>query len=263
MTRGNEKRFSGANAFPLVERYLGRRLDIDLSRISPGHTTIAESPRRLVRELSYGYIHAFWWIVLEDGRSAASTPPGGGDAVRAVIPDADPMRALRDEGLLGRLKSAVEPALARPGRPGIDNTFRQLLFACNGALVHMHHDGECVLLKDGRIPVAGGLRLPDHCFPDGIVYGVVADGTVVSVAYAHRSGPAGELVADFGVETAPAWRRKGYARTAVSHVVTDMAARGGEALYICAPENAASMATAASAGFVPWGRGLVLSCRGD
>jgi predicted GNAT family acetyltransferase len=102
------------------------------------------------------------------------------------------------------------------------------------------------------------LALPAHCFPDGIVYGVIADGRVASVAYAHRTGVLEGLVADLGVVTAPAYRQRGYAKTAVAAVVAHVAAAGGEAVYACRPDNAASVATARSVGFVPLGASLVL-----
>jgi len=42
-------------------------------------------------------------------------------------------------------------------------------------------------------------------------------------------------------------------------VVEHVTARGGEAPYKCSPTNHASVATARSAGFVPYARGLVFS----
>ena len=66
-------------------------------------------------------------------------------------------------------------------------------------------------------------------------------------------------VADLGVETAPACRRRGYAKTAVSAVVAHITERGGEARYGCSPDNHASIATARSAGFAPYGTALTLS----
>lgn len=68
-----------------------------------------------------------------------------------------------------------------------------------------------------------------------------------------------ETVADMGVATAPAYRRRGYAKTAVSAVVEHITHNGGEARYSCRPKNSASIATALSVGFDPFGRSLVLS----
>jgi len=68
-----------------------------------------------------------------------------------------------------------------------------------------------------------------------------------------------DQVADIGVETAPVYRRRGYAKTAVSAVVEHIARTGGEARYGCRPDNLASIATARSVGFVPYGTSLVLA----
>ena len=68
-----------------------------------------------------------------------------------------------------------------------------------------------------------------------------------------------DAVADMGVTTASAYRRRGYAKTTVSAVVEHITHNGGEARYGCRPNNAASIATALSVGFVPFGQSLVLS----
>jgi predicted GNAT family acetyltransferase len=102
------------------------------------------------------------------------------------------------------------------------------------------------------------LRLPTECFPDRPVYGVVADGRVVSVAWAHRTGVMEAEIAYVGIATAPAHRRRGYAATALSALVEDFTVAGGEAYYCCDPDNAASIATARSVGFAPYATSLIL-----
>lgn len=76
---GNEQ------GFPLVDRYMGIRMAIDLSALVPGRVTVIESDRRLRREQSYGFVHSLWWIWLSDGRSALSVVPGAGKAVRGTV----------------------------------------------------------------------------------------------------------------------------------------------------------------------------------
>jgi RimJ/RimL family protein N-acetyltransferase len=66
-------------------------------------------------------------------------------------------------------------------------------------------------------------------------------------------------VVDVGIETAPAYRRKGYAQTALSSLVDHITNAGGEAIYICFSDNAASIATAKSVGFVPYGSSLIFA----
>jgi predicted GNAT family acetyltransferase len=118
------------------------------------------------------------------------------------------------------------------------------------------------MLHDESIPATQGIHLPTHCFPDGTVYGVVEDNMVVSVAYAHRIGDMEDEIADVGVETAPDYRRRGYARAAVSAVVDRYIQRGGEAVYGCASSNTASRATARSVGFVPYAKRMAIVAPG-
>ena len=75
--------------FPLIERYHGLRLDANLSALMPGRVAVVESPRRLRREQSYGFVHALWWTWLLDSRSVISVPPGagGGGGHKAAVGD--------------------------------------------------------------------------------------------------------------------------------------------------------------------------------
>lgn len=232
-------------AFPLVEKYHGIRLGVDLASVQAGRITVVESPRRLQKEQShtYGYVRALWWLWLQDGRSALSVPPGAGDAVREIASSAQSAGRLLDPGLAERLEGPVNVALSEAGLKEVDRALHDVLFACNAALLRRHREGDCRRLTEA----------------DGIAYGVIADGKVVSAAFARRTGIIEELVADLGVEAAAPYRRRGYAKTAVSAVVEHAIGVGGEALYGCDPSNAASVATARSVGFVPYGASLILT----
>ena len=252
------RRFS---QFPLVERFMGLRMEVDFSSLRPGRTRVVESVRRLARELSYGFIHALWWVRLEDGRTAASVPPGAGKAVSRMLRGVRSDEGIFDPELAGKLSQPVNESLAAARLPAADRALHHLCFASSGALLRRHSLAECTRLVDQSLPAARDLTLPAHCLGDGIAFAVVADGTVVSFAFAHRTGVMEDKVADIGVETAPGYRSRGYARAAVSAVAAHVIDRGGEATYSCDPHNAASIATAASAGFAPWGKSLILAAR--
>lgn len=255
-----------AAQFLLVDTFHGIRMGVDLSGLRPGSVTVVESPRRLQREKGYGYIRALWCLWLEDGRSAVSVPPGTRDDVREIAENIRgigrniraPERIL-DPALAERLKEPVNTALRAAGLGEVDRVLPDLCFACDASSLRRHSFGDCIRLTDESIPPAEGLGLPMHCFPDGVAYGVVSDGKVVSVASSHRTGVMEDLVADSGVETARAHRRRGYAKTAVSALVGHFTQAGGEARYGCSPGNLASIATARTVGFVPYGTSLVLS----
>jgi len=246
-------------AFPLVDQYMSIRLGGDLSELPPGQVTVVESSRRVQREESYGFILALWWVWLADGRSLASAPLGAGPELAEILAAARGREALDNAMLVEQLKGPVNRALRQARLKEINRTFRDLLFACNASLLQQRIHGDCRRLTDDSVPPAEEVRLPTHCFPDGIVYGVVADGRVVSYAYAHRAGVMEDRVADLGVFTAPPYRRRGCAAACVSAVVAEIARNGGEAYYTCRPDNHASTATARSVGFVPYGASLIFS----
>jgi RimJ/RimL family protein N-acetyltransferase len=245
----------------LIDRYLGLRLEADLAAARPGRPAFAGSPRRLRCEESYGFIHALWAVALEDGRCAVSAPPGAEQAAARAWGSRASLDALDDAESLAVLRAAVDAQLLAAGAQPSVGPESSLLFACGADTLRRHALPACRRLHDESIAAADGLWLPAHCFPGGTVFGVVADGAVVSVAYAHRSGALANRVADIGVETAPGYRGRGYARACVSAVIGAYAERGGEALYGCSPANAASIATIQSCGGQLYGRSAWLRAR--
>jgi hypothetical protein len=250
--------------FPLLDRFHALRMGLELPSVPAGRTVTVESPRRLGAEHGYGYVRALWWMAFLDGRTVVSVPPGVGEAVGAVLEGVHSADAVFDSGLAERLKVPVDAALRQSDLPTVDRVLFDLVVGCNAALLRRHACGRCERITDPGFPSAPGAELPSQCFPDGVVYGVIAEGRVVSVALAHRTGLMEDCVADLGVGMALGYRRSGYAKTCVSALVGHFTSRGGEARYGCSPDNAASIATARSVGFVPYGRSLILSApRGD
>ena len=219
------------SGFPLVDQYIGVRLDADVAALIPGEPVVVESDRRLRPEQSYGFVHALWGIWFEDGRAVVSVPPGARDGVVKVLSSVQAADGCFDQAWLQRLKVPVDGALRRAGLPAIHNERDTMCFACNAASLRLHSYGDCRRLFDESIPPVEGLCLPTHCFPDGIVYGVVEQTGVVAVAFAHRGGVMEDQVADVGVETAEAYRQRGYGKTVVSTVAAHATQSGGEGVY--------------------------------
>lgn len=243
---------------PLVDQYLSIRLDTDLTQIPPGETVVVETPRRLTREVSYGSVRAMWYLSLADGRRVISVPPGAGPAVKEL---ATRIRCdeLPDSTMIDELSRHIDRALRQAGLPQTNTAFSDLVSACTAGTLIRHSGGDCRHLRDTSIPPTDGLTLPEHCFPDGLVYGVVVDGHVASVAYAHRTHLMEDQIVDVGIETAPDCRRHGYAKTALSALTAHITDLGGEGIYSCSPENTASIHTARSAGYIHFGSSVILS----
>lgn len=243
-------------SFPLVERQLGIRLGVDFSRLTPGRTAVAECERRLAPETVYNYARVLWCFWLDDGRSVVSVPPGAGKAVARIIGPVRRPEELRAPGLMEGLCAALRQSGVGPDLKSLGAGIN---FACNATLLRQHPHADCRRLRDESVPPADGLRLPHRCFPHGLVFGVIADGRVASLALAHPVGVMEHLAADVGVETAPAYRGRGFAKAAVSALAAHVTGRGGEVRYGCRPDNAASIAVARALGFVPFGTDIVIT----
>jgi hypothetical protein len=97
--------------------------------------------------------------------------------------------SIDNDGLVKQLRDQFDRFLLQRGSSMTERCFQTLVFACSVAtLANDDHLGEASHLHDPDTPAAHGLELPDHCFPDGIVYGAFHDHRVVAVAYAHRTG---------------------------------------------------------------------------
>ena len=249
--------------FDLIDKYVGIRLGVDLADVKPEQISIVESPRRLSPEMSYGFVHALWWVRFDDGRSVISVPPGCKRGTGHVIGDIgkDEYPFTEEAGTI--LKTSIESAIKKAGLAPVDRILLDLAFACNGKLLHVFPLTTCQKLGNPAAPLADGVHVPPRCIEDGVAFGVMDRGVVVSVAYAHRSGVMQDCVADIGVETTASHRRQGLAKATVSALVNDFTARGGQARYGCSPENSASIATAVSVGFRPYAESLILAAHSD
>jgi len=246
--------------FPLIDKYLGTILDVDVAGRKPGETIVADTTRRLRRETSYNFVHALYGIFFSDGSVAFSVTPGARSEIVRLL-QSKPLHAIDtfDLNWLDNLLACINHSRSIVGLAASNRIYETRLFVCNGAMVRRHYQGDCHRLKDESIPPIDGLSLPSYCFPDGIVYGIIVDDHVVSVAYAHRSGLMEDQIADLGVETAAPYRNCGYAKTVVSAVTDHITSTGGEAIYNCSSSNLASMATASRVGYRLYGKTIVIT----
>ena len=104
-----------------------------------------------------------------------------------VLASAKDRAQLFDPDLEEGLRKPVDEALEGAGYERTDSARRGLMLACGASQLRRHQFGDCRQLTDASVPPAEGLSLPEHCFPDGIVYGVVVEGKVVSVAWCPRT----------------------------------------------------------------------------
>lgn len=84
-----------------------------------------------------------------------------------------------------------------------------------------------------------------------LVFGAIVDGRLVAAASMYPWDDS--TLADLGVISLPEVRGQGFARTTVRAMCAEALRRGYEPQYRCQLDNAASIALAASAGFVLYG----------
>ena len=250
--------------FHLIDQYLGSIQDIDVAHLEPGEYAVVETSRRLRCEQSYSFVHALLGLIFSDGRIAFSVMPGVASEVISLLGQQSlNIKQPFEQDWVDNLANCVRQARVQAGLSPSREVSESLCFACDKTLVRRWYQGDCRRLTDERIPPIAGLFLPTHCFPDGIVYGVIQDNHIVSVAYAHKTKIMEDQVADLGVETAASYRKQGYAKTAVSAVTSHMTSLGGEAIYMCNKDNQASIATASSVGYELYARKIVISASGN
>ena len=132
-----------------------------------------------------------------------------------------------------------------------------LFFACNAkTIAHSNQKIKTVKIIDNSTECCDDVNFPKHCLPDGVIYGVIENNKIVSLAHAHQTGEYQETVADIGVDTSKDYRRKGYARECVNSVARHYIQKGGESVYTCSPGNIASINTALAAGYKPFAKSL-------
>ena len=243
--------------YQLVREYLLSRLGIHNVN---GTLTIVESERRHRCEMSYGFIHMIWIVDFADGSVATSVPVNASEAVKSFICNTIGKTDITDDLFISSLKELADDEAKRLYHKESCRYFSDLVFACDAESIAPSNPNVVTeRIIDRRYACADDINFPDHCLPDGIVYGVIENNKIVSVAYAHQTGEYQDIVADIGVETSKDFRKKGYARECVNSVARHVIQHGGESVYKCSPTNTASIHTALSAGYVPYGKSVIFS----
>lgn len=89
--------------------------------------------------------------------------------------------------------------------------------------------------------------------PDYPAYVVKKEGRIISAARTNEFDPC-DSCPELTVETAPAWRGKGYASSNITALANELLADFPSVSYVCSRYNRASQKTALKAGFVKTGR---------
>lgn len=248
--------------FKLVKEYIHSILDA--KDVGKG-LTIAETEKRHRCMPSYGIIHMFYIVKFEDGSIVASVPINTSEKVKSFLYENVQKYDIDDStNFISPLKSLANAEAKRVFDKELHNSWNSLIFACNAETIGKPNPNvNTIMVVDKNFECYNDVNFPDHCIPDGVVYSVVEGNKIVSLAHAHKTGEYQDIVADIGVDTSKDFRKKGYARECVNAVARHFIEKGGESVYICSPNNTASIHTALSAGYKPFGKVLVFTVNPD
>ena len=247
--------------FKLVNDYICSFLD---AQKPTNKLTIVETDKRHRCMPSYGMIHMFYIVKFSDDSIVASVPLNTSEKIKMFLYENANKYDIDDNLFVLPLKElAGEEAYKLFGKE-LKGYWNSLIFACDAETIAKPNANiKTVKITDNSYECFEDVNFPNHCIPDGIVYGVVENNKIVSLAHAHKTGEYQDIVADIGVDTSIDYRKKGYARECVNSVARHVISKGGESVYICSPNNIASINTALSAGYMPFGKILIFTVESD
>ena len=249
--------------FQLLKQYAAKQLGIAVDYLVQDGVFIIESERRSQRELSHSYIRVLYWIHFLQGATVISVPPGFREIVEHCLKGKSGMKQFPNEDRITELIKNINTLLEKNGRPLIEEKLDNEVFACDRLslkeIEFNDNSGTLKRIQNTDFEYAKDIWPPNHCLPDGVIYGIIKNEKVISVAYAHQTGIMENLVADIAVVTSKDYRRKGYAKAVLQAVMKHFVNKEGEAWYGCSPQNIASQATAQTAGYIPFAKSLILA----
>lgn len=245
--------------FNLVNEYVLSRLGAK-NKVVDNRFTIVETERRSKCEMSYGFIHMIWIIQFNDGSVIASIPLNVSEEIKSFLLENNNKIDIMNESFILTMKKLTDREANKLYSKDSCRCFSDVVFACNSrSMAKVNTSVTTVRLTDKNIECCNDIGFPDHCLPDGIIYGVIESNKIVSLAHAHKTGEYQDIVADIGVETSIDYRHRGFARECVNSVARHVINNGGESIYKCSPDNVASIHTALSSGYKPYGKSLIFS----
>jgi len=233
-----------------------------LAQVKPRRICVVASERRLQKEEGYGVVFAFWLLLTYD-RCVISVRPDLKESIEEIVIDASDAREFFTEEYKTRIdetcRSIVPKEIAE--RLWLSQSFNFYVDKAHfrpsnvpGSRRVSEDDGDLIREMTG----SSKYGCPEESLKDGTVFGVIADGKLVSLASVvptpDATGKYG--LAWPGVETLPDYRRRGYAKGVVSGVTGTLLSRDIITVYSCSVTNIASANTARSVGYQLYGEKL-------
>lgn len=126
-------------------------------------------------------------------------------------------------------------------------------FICEDIELEKDNEAERIR-RDGKYKNLTTFSIRECLAAERVIFAIVKEGQIVSVAVTAEAPQKCSDFVEIGVETAPAYRGKGYAVAAVRALCDFLVKKGHRVLYKCYHRNIASTATARKAGFSEVGK---------
>ena len=174
------------NKFRLVDEYMLSRLGAQ--NIKKG-LKIIETEKRHNCEMSYGYISMLWIVKFTDGSVIASVPLNVSEKIKSFLFDNIEKYDITDDLFISPLRELADIEAQNLFNKSPCRCFSSLIFACNSETVSpINKDVKTVKIIDRSFECYDDIHFPDHCLPNGIIYAVIENNKIVSLAHAHKTG---------------------------------------------------------------------------
>lgn len=239
-----------------VDRWMSRRMGVELASCPPAHLTVVAAERCTRREPGYGFVRLFWLLDRVD-HAVLAVHPRAADEIAGLLAGRAWHEALWPETL-----AECAEVLARSLGLDAVPTPAWSQVACHLGGAPMADDQFRVEpLRLGEIPPWPGQRRyqPAANHPSaarGEAYALWVGDQSVAEVITHDQAVEGlePLVVEDGIEVAEAWRGQGYGRALLSYWTARMQELGRVCVHSTSPANTASIRLGRSAGYLPYAR---------
>ncbi len=237
----------------ILDEFFSRYLDCDLTKVSPGRVVVVPSDRRDQPEINYQNTFAIY-LIATGNRCVISVQHKLETPVRNQV---NRMSLGEFHTPRGQQQLINVVAHILGNRNLLAGVAGPILFITSHCIrLHkLHHCRQITLTDIPSLSTAGlyGTYL-DHSIKEGTCYAAFDKNQPVSVAGTWQVPHLADKVAEMCVPgTIPSKRREGYGKTALSYATHAVLKQNKIPIYITSERNIASIATARSVGFQPYG----------
>lgn len=246
-----KRKLTYMNYHKFADDYYSGLLDVDISGIRPGTIKVVASDRRLKREISFGFIHAVWIMLLNDDRAAVSAHPAAAAELEKLFSSVNDCSVIREEAFREKILNICRekiPGVSLSMGPGgpkyicLPDDFKNMLDPNVREITDKDKEEIWERLSEG------GLYNLDSAIARKVAFAYYLDNKPVSFCLVHEINS--EKIDNIGgIFTLEEYRGKGLAKAVLSAATAKIFKLGRIAIYGTSQANIASRNTAESVGY--------------